>query len=191
MKEKLEKKLLKILAKAGLDEEKANEIVEEVKSAVSEEDAPDSTDPEDTPNPEGQETNEGNDQEGTTPPPSEEGEIPPVPPVPPTEEQVPPAPAPEVPPAEIPPEVPPAVPTVNPNLQKALALLEEQQKANQGLLARVNALEEALRSAGIIEGSAPQTVGVETPTPLPESINNQGNILSDVLAQINGKSKLY
>jgi len=207
--EKLAKKLKKILAKAGLDEEKIDEVVDEVESATSEEDIPDDVNhvDEGAPTPSDEPVEEPSDEE--VPPKEQPVEEPPVE-EPPVEEvppvEVPPVPAQpgdgsiesvvndfvngvapqEEPQPEVPPEVAPIVPPqADPQVQDLLARVEELSKANEGLLTRIASLEDALRQAGIIDGT--QELGDERPT-LPENANNgQGNILNDILKQINNK----
>lgn len=199
--EKLEKKLKKILAKAGLDEDKIDKVIDDVEGELAEEDTPDDVDPEESaPNPESEEVEEPNEEpseeepqveENPAPSPSDENgvvpgsneeavgglveglqpEVPPQPPIPPEEEVVTPAPAP--------------VPQIDPGqIQDLISKVEELTKARDGLLNRVASLEDALKKAGVIEGSP--VVGDERPT-LPESANGQGDLLKEVLAQINPK----
>lgn len=205
MKEKTLKKIRKLLAKEGVEEEKIDSIVDEIESTEeSDEDSP--IDEEET-------------EEVVNPiPPEEVSEIPPeVTPVDeeglsqgePTPTLVPPSIPPEgdleqQPPVdaipgsiedalgqlgangEVPPESQPTpTPTVDPQIQDLLTEIEELKKANEGLLARVSSLEEALKSAGVIEGGL--SFGDERPS-LPTSEETQANDqLASILRQINGK----
>lgn len=187
--ERLARKLAKLLVKVGLNEDKAAEIVDEVAVELAEEGSPEVNDP--VP-PEG---------DPIPPiPPEEEPSGDPIPPEPgpapieeepePEGEPVPPLPPegaiPQEPTPELPPEVPqPPIPTIDPSIVEGLkGELEEQKKANEGLLARVDSLEQALKAAGILEGT-PQSVGVESNPTLPDAPNGQGAILDEVLKQIN------
>ena len=110
-------------------------------------------------------------------------EEPPVEEVPPAvEEQVPP----EVPPVEEPQVAPEAAAApVGYDDSELRALLEEQKAANDGLLKRVESLEEALRVSGILvdeEGTEP--VGDETPKA--PANNPDDDPIDGILAQING-----
>ena len=112
-------------------------------------------------------------------PPAEEGApvVPPEVPVAPEGEPVSPVP---VTPG---PEVPPVVSLEEFNQVKSE--LEEQKKANEGLAARISSLEEALKSAGVIEGGASTEVGRETPVvPNPSAVDTT---MDDVLREINHK----
>ena len=186
--ERLAKKLAKLLVKVGLNEDKAAEIVDEVAVELAEEGNPEVNDPvppEGDPipplPPEEEPSGEPIPQEepGQEPAPQEV----PVPPLPP-EGAVPPEVPQEVPGQEVPPEVPPIPQTDPTELEAVKAELEEQKKANEGLLARVDSLEKALKAAGILEGT-PESVGVEPNPTLPDAPNGQGAILDEVLKQIN------
>lgn len=200
--ERLEKKLRKLLAKADLKEEEIDEVVDEIKSPKTEEDAPDGNNPVESEVPPSDENKEEvkeeieekveekPDQEvAPNPQPETDGSldntvaalveglnVPPAEEVPPVAD-----PAQEVAPVE-----PVAAPELDPKYQELVAALEEQKKANEGLNARVKSLEDALRAAGILEGNVQPQVGFENPN-LPESINGQGDILGEVLSQINRK----
>ena len=186
-------KLTKILAKLGLDDDKIDEIVDEVLEATSEEGAPEGVNPEEiAPAPIEEEPTEV--VEETTPT-EEPQELPPE--LPPEEVVEDPAPgsvdevvnnfAQEVAPQEEvapTPDQPLPTPIADPRIDELVAQLEEQKKANEGLVARITSLEDALKKAGVIEGSP--SIGDERPT-LPNSINDQGDILGDVLKQLNGR----
>ena len=186
--ERLAKKLAKLLVKVGLNEDKAAEIVDEVAVELAEEGTPggDPVPPEGDPIP----PTPPEEEPSGDPIPQEEPDQEPEPqgdPVPPDEGAIPPeVPPQEVPPQEVPPELPP-IPQADPTEIEALkAELEEQKKANEGLLARVDSLEKALKAAGILEGT-PESVGVEPNPTLPDAPNGQGAILDEVLKQINGR----
>lgn len=211
MKERLEKKLRKILAKEGLDEEQVDKIVAEVDDATTEEDVPEGANPEDAPNPEGEE-------EPVPPTPEEEEPVEepapeePVPPAPAPEEPVPPTPVPPADgsiesvlenfnptPEEVPPEgqpapegqpVPPAAPAPDPVIEELKAQYEEQKKANEGLQARVDTLEKALRDAGILEGEGTSAVvGVEQNIVPEDKKDDFSGTLDEVLTQVNNKNR--
>ena len=201
--EKLAKKLKKILAKAGLDEDKIDEVVEEVEEATSEEVVEE----------------DGNPEEAQVPPTEEEGgEVPPevveevV-----NEEQPAPQEAPlegEAPIEEVPPtdgsieqalgelaaqeqgEVPQEVvaptpdqaplPPIDPTLVEELKTqLGEANKTIEGLTARIDSLEEALRSAGVI--SSDSKLGDETPRITPNANQESEDAFDEIINHINGK----
>lgn len=198
MNERIAKKLKKLLAKAGLEEDKVDEVVEEVEAALAEEDVPE----------------EGGNPEEAPLPPSEEEAVEEVP-----EEVVEEAAAEEVPPSEeeaapgdgniesaleelaaqeegaVPPEgeVPPTpdqelppVPQVDPNEVAQLAAdFGEAKKTIEGLLARIDSLEEALKASGVISNDS--KVGDETPRLTPNANQDNADAFDDVLAVINGK----
>ena len=100
----------------------------------------------------------------------------------------------DVPPVDVPVEPEPApapIPPFDPAplLEQITALqgaLDEEKKANEGLSARVQALEEALKKAGVIDGSSPiAEVGDGMPGAAPT--NPTEDVFSNVLAEINGK----
>lgn len=159
--DKLLKAISETLGKLGLDEETVSAAAEEIVAKVGEEESP----KEEEVNPP-VEPNEGEvppsdesasaEPEGEVPPsePAPSDDVPPVEevadPVPPTEEVVPPT-EPEVPP------VPPFDPT------ELLGKIDELSKANEGLMARIQSLEDALKQAGIVDSSSSTAVGDETP----------------------------
>jgi hypothetical protein len=185
-------KLRAALIEAGMEEEQ----IEEVIAASSDET---------------EVVSEGNDEESSTsgevPPeeeaPSEsevipEGEdevVPPQDEVPAESESVPPVPPEaqeEVPPTEVPPEEPsvpgPEVPPQFVSIEEFETVkneLAEQKKANEGLLNRLSSLEEALKKAGVIDGSEDSSVGVDDPQ-APGS-TNVDTTMDDVLREINTK----
>ena len=63
--------------------------------------------------------------------------------------------------------------------------LEEQKKANEGLSARISSLEEALKSAGVIDGSVDSSVGFDDPTAPGRNVVD--TTMDDVLREINHK----
>ena len=187
--ERLAKKLAKLLVKAGLDEDKVDDIVGQVEEELAEEGTPgdDPVPPEGDPIPPtpDQEEKGGDPAPNEDPQPSPQADPEPqgdpVPPLPPEGDPQP-EPGPELPP-EV---VPPPAPTIDPSVVEELrGALEEQKKANEGLLARVDSLEQALKAAGILEGTP--SVGVEPNPTLPDAPNGQGAILDEVLKQINGR----
>ncbi len=184
--EKLIEALRETLAKLGLDEEAINAALEEAMAkAESEENPAPASDP-DVPT-----------EDVVVPPetpsePAEEGasDVPSAD-LPPVEDAVPPE-AQDVPPEEV---VPPADPAPAPapvdptDLIKQIGdltgQLAEYKKANDGLMARVQSLEEALKKAGVIDGSEPTTtVGDELPSSAPQ--NPTDDVFSDVLREMNG-----
>lgn len=196
--ERLEKKLKKILAKAGVKEDKIDEVVEEVEAATSEEEVPEEEPiPEETPLPPSEE-------EVVEPTPEEvveeaaPGEGEPIP------EQVAPsdgnieaalqelaaqeegAPTPEeIPPQEPTPDQLPPVPQVDPQVQELVAQLGEANKTIEGLVARIDSLEAALKESGIISGTSP--LGDENPRITPNANANNEDAFDDIIATINGK----
>lgn len=143
-------------------------------------------------NPDDQSAENGN-PEGT---PAEEGNGEPAPAVEPVVEEVPPVSEGALPPQ--PEEVPPApaaepTPEATPQgyddselrglVQELTSQVDEYKKANDGLLARIDSLEEALKKGGYLDDSGTTPVGDETPkapaqVPVDEPID-------DILAQIN------
>ena len=211
MNEKLAKKLSKILAKAGLEEDKIEGILEDVEEALAEEGAPEGDNPDENQLPPSEE--EGNENpveegEGELPP---EGELP----VPPSEDDVPPAD--ELPPQEgdgsiedalsqlaaqeegapVPPqpqeevqtavEPPvPQVPAVDPSVIGELQnQLGEANKTIEALKAQIDSLFNSLKEAGVISGG--QSIGDETPRVTPSSSAENDDAFDDILATINGR----
>ena len=184
MNERLEKKIRKYLAKAGLSEDKVNDIVDDVNEEVAEGVG---------------EENKGNPAENASVPPVVEGEdedgdtddeeggdvVPPV-----VEGDLPQETPSEVPPVVNPEDDPTAIvpptPTIDPNqFAQVVTDLEESNKAIQGLLARIDSLESALRDSGVITSQS-AIGGNENPI-VPPSGNRVPNPMDDVLAQINPK----
>lgn len=184
--EKLLNALRETLAQLGLDEQAIDAALEEAMAKASaEEDPAPASDPE---------------------VPSQEGGVPPTEPEVPVEEvpsevpsadlptdEVPPTEGEPVPPEEVVPPVEPEVPPVppfdpTPILEQVNALqgqLDEYKKANEGLLARVQSLEEALKSAGVIsEGNPVNEVGDERPSAAPQSPTD--DVFGDVMRELNG-----
>ena len=121
-------------------------------------------------------------EEGALPP---EGEVPP----PPTEEEVPPT---DVPPTDVPPEgeVPPAPPIDIEGLvakfDEQKGIIEEQAKTIEGLGARIQSLEDALSSAGVLEKGEGEDVGIHNSNVTPSGSNGAVNEMTSVLAKLNG-----
>lgn len=210
MNEKLAKKLSKILAKAGLEQDKVEEILADVDKALAEEGAPEGDNPDENQLPPSEE-------EGDVPPTEEgagelppEGELP-IPPstddVPPASDELPPqegdgsiedalsqlaaqeegAPVPPQPQEEVPPtpEVPP-VPAIDPNVIGELTnQLGEANKTIEALKAQVDSLYAALKDAGVISGGT--NIGDETPRITPNASAENEDAFDDILATINGK----
>lgn len=63
--------------------------------------------------------------------------------------------------------------------------LAEQKKANEGLINRISSLEQALKDAGVIDGSIDSSVGVDDPSA--PGATNVDTTLDDVLRDINRK----
>lgn len=199
MNERIAKKLKKLLAKAGLEEDKVDEVVEEVEAALAEEEVPEE---------------EGNPEEAPLPPSEEEvvEEVPeevveeaaPNEEVPPLEEEAAPGdgnieaalqelaaqeegavpPEGEVPPT--PDQALPEVPQVDPSaIQQLQSDFAEAQKTIEGLLARIDSLEEALKASGVIANDS--KVGDENPRLTPNANQDNADAFDDVLAAINGK----
>lgn len=200
-------KIKELLANEGLEEEKIDTIVQEIESA-EEGETPKDEGENDTPteevpasDPVPPVTEEGGVDEGATevPIPNPE-EVPPVEDgaadVPPVDEGVVPGsiedalgsllpPEGEVPPTDVPPAIPPIDSS---QIQELVNQIDEQKKAIDGLLARISSLEEALNSAGVIEGSNQTQLGDERPS-LPRSEENEASdLLSGILRTINGKN---
>lgn len=200
MNEKLAKKLKKILAKAGLDEEKINSIVDAVEEAVTEEEAPEDVDPE--------EAEAEVSEEEVVEEPDQVVEEAPVEEEAPNEEVLPPQEevaqendgsieaalnelaaqegvAPNE--AQVPgPEAEAPLPTIDPSeVQKLQNDLAEANKTIEGLVARIDSLEEALKGAGVITSNS--KLGDENPRLTPNASANQEDAFDDILNVINGK----
>ena len=187
--DKLIEKLVGILAKLGLSEEQVNEVVTELTAeenpAPVGDPAPDQPSEGDVPPADPAQVDEGDGKsQSEEPNPNEaasvkEGETV----VPPSEGDVPPGEGEPVAPAEpVVPDVPPFDPA------PLLAEMEEMKKANEGLLSRIAALEEALKNAGVIdESSQVNQVGDENPSAAPQNPTN--DVFGDVLKEINGKKR--
>lgn len=188
--EKLIESMRKTLAELGLDEKTIDAAIEKaVADAQSEEDPQPSGDPV---------------------PPTEPTDELPVPPVPPGEEAPGEEPSPDpsavdaqvepegdpIPPQEVPPveePTPAPVPPFDPTeliakVDEVTQANEELKKANEGLLQRVASLEEALKAAGVIDGSSlAQSVGDENPAAAPQ--NPTSDVFSDTLKELNGNKR--
>ena len=194
-------KLKAALAELGLEEGQIEEVVA-ASSDEPKEDPEGKSEEENTsgenPAPEEKPSeSEGNEGEGDVVPPQDEVPaepevVPPVPEVPQDEVPV------EEPPVEEPPveEVPAEEPPVpGPELPPQFVSIEEfaevknelaeQKKANEGLLARVGSLEQALKDAGVIDGSVDSSVGIDDPSA--PGATNVDTTLDDVLRDINRK----
>lgn len=182
MNERLEKKLRKILSKAGLNEDKINELVDQVKEDKAEEVSENGDNPDGasvSPN-ENENVAPSGDEEDVSTDPMQEATPDVVPPTPPMET---PQPSDVVPEDQaIPPTAP--VPTIDPNqFAQLMTDYQEMKKANEGLLARVESLESALREAGVISGNS--VLGDENPRVTPNSNTQMSNPMDDVLREIN------
>lgn len=202
-------KLKKVLAENGLSEEEIAKIIAELENNESDNENDgndDGNSEEDKPTP----TNDDSNEEDDLPPASKEGngegEIPPsedepspaeVPPLPPEgnlppNEELPPVPPTDVPPVDEPTvqpqeELPPTPAQPDPEL---LGKLEEQAKTIEGLLARIESLEEALKKSGILNGETDE-IGTDKPN-VPDSASAQVNDeYDDILGEINRRSKHY
>lgn len=183
--DKLIEKLIGALSKLGLEESVINGVIAEVTAPdAPTEEVPPSGDPD--------------------LPPSDDV-VPPTEDVPPTEEEDGKLPPSDVPPAEetqeapnpqeVPNDVPPAapVPPFDPtdlinSINELKGQNDELAKANEGLIARVNSLEEALKNAGVIDGTNPTTqVGDPLPTAAPQSPTD--DVFSSVLSELNGHKR--
>lgn len=192
--EKLLNALREALAQLGLDETAIEAALQEaVKKAEGTEEEPQSGDP-------AEEPTEGDVPPTDVLPPEGSDEVVPsdVPPsadpttvdVPPTEgDQVPPVEGEVVPPVD---PVPPA-PAFDPTemlgqIAELSSKLDEQVKANEGLMSRIAALEEGLKKAGVIEdGNSVTEVG--DPNPAAAPTNPTSDVLGDVISKLNGGKK--
>ena len=187
-------KIRESLLANGVPEDVVEFTIADLKGEVKEENAPegnegDPTEPTEEGNPDVQAPADDNppapvaEPEGE-PAPAVEPPVEEVPPV--VEEQVPP----EVPPVEQPPveEVPPAVPgydEIRALVDELTAQLEEQKKANDGLIKRVESLEEALRVSGVLVDEN-ETTPVGDETPKAPANNPDDDPIDGILAQLNG-----
>lgn len=194
-------KLKETLLANGVDEETADKVIADLEKPddeepkVDEEGKAEEELPPSTGDDKGDDESESDDEDGKD---SEEGELPPdevVPPV--QEEELPPEEvAPEVPPVEqpLPEELPPELPPVEDPLPPApefdptelLGKVDEQKATIEGLLSRIDSLEDALKKAGILDASDGEEVGLDNPNVPP---TNPGAIdeYDDALAILNGK----
>ena len=188
-------KIRESLLANGVPEDVVEFTIADLKGEVKEEAAPEAKEGDPTETPE-----EGNpddqapiDDVPPAPVAEPEGEPapvvePPVEEVPPVAEEVPP----EVPPVEQPPveDVPPAVPGYDDSelrgqVNDLIAQLEEQKAANDGLIKRVESLEEALRVSGILVDEG-ETTPVGDETPRAPANNPEDDPIDGILAQLNG-----
>lgn len=169
-------KLKETLKANGIDEEKIEKIIDDLEKEPAEgEPTPnpnENPDPsqgegepaegEPAPNPEEEKPDDENPSENNEGDPNEEGGLPPdveVPPTPNPEELPPDVPPSDVPPVEpTPVEVPPA-PSFDPT--ELIEKVEEQGKTIEGLLARIDSLQDALKGAGILEKADDENIGFE------------------------------
>jgi len=191
-------KLRAALVEAGVEEGKIDEIlesvseeeVEETPEGKSEEEITSSETQEEAEEPSGEQEEKG-EEEGE--PSQEEGE-----PAPESVPEIPEEPQPELPPEEVVPveeppveevpgEVPPVdVPPQYVSLEEFAEVkneLEEQKKANEGLLSRISSLEEALKKAGVIDASSDSSVGLDDPQAPGSRVVD--TTMDDVLREIN------
>lgn len=198
-------KLRELLSANGVDEETINKVVADLeKEDETKED--ESTDTEEktdendgTPNDDGKsEEDEPNaesdpaDEDDDLPPGTSDGangegnpaeeqpnpnEVPPadeVPPLPPED---------EVPPVDEQPPVPPFDPT------ELLNQIQEQNKVIEGLTARIESLEDVLKSSGVLSGE--ESVGVDQPTVTPSNSASIDDAFDTILSDINKRAKRY
>ena len=185
--DKFIEKLVGILTSLGLAQETIDEVVAQLSAPTTEEvveEKPVEGDPTEQPAEEGDPqdvppTEEGKEGVGELPP-SEE----PAPVEVPTEESGQPLPPQELPPAPAPAPFDPT--ELIGQITELQNQLGEVKKANEGLVARCGALEEALKKAGVIEeGSTATEVGDPLPAAAPQSPTD--DVLADVLSELNRK----
>lgn len=167
--EKLKEKLKEIFADKGIDEETQEEVLAEVDKVEEQ------PKPEDESQPEVLEEN-AVEAEQVEEMPKEEPEVA-------LPEEAPAEPVVE----EIPQELPQEMPQPSFDFEGLKADLDETKKTNDALLARIESLEEALRSAGVIEGEKPQKpYGVDKPSAPGKDPLDDG--LDDFFRKANRKS---
>lgn len=197
MNERLLEKLRKILGKLGVEEGKIENIIDEVANEgeevdVANEPAPEEpTEPTEEPMPEETEGEGVAEDNAPIPEPVEESPVveEPQPPVEEPSQDV--NPADLIPNGEPPVEQPmpeepvPPVPSMEDHTQELLGQIDELQKANEGLITRIDALEKALKDSGIMtEEKGGVDVGVDNSrTPSNEEIYDP---MPSVLSMING-----
>lgn len=94
------------------------------------------------------------------------------------------APVEEVPAEPVAPQIPPELLEQLGEVESLKGEVEELKKANEALLARMDSLNEALKSAGVIEGEVkPLDIGIHQPSALGN--NPVDDPMEDVLAKIN------
>lgn len=194
------KKLKELMDAYKIDEDKAKEVLKtlgiepeeekepekpvEEEGKAEKEVLPPSSEKEENPTPieEGAPTGEDPVNEGEVP----VEEVPPQP----QEEVVPPVE--EVPPTNVPQEgeVPPAPPIDIEGLvakfDEQKGIIEEQAKTIEGLGARIQSLEDALKSAGVLEKGEGEDVGIHNSNVPPSGSNGAVNDMTNVLAKLNG-----
>jgi len=190
--DKLIDALRETLSKLGLDEEKIEAAIQEAVAKASAEGDPNPSGDPVPPEPNSDpvppvDPVDGKEGEGGEPTSdsSNPDDVPPAEgdPVPPAEDSTPPVEPDVVPVAgQSVPEVPPFDPA------PLLAEIDELKKANKGLLARVDSLTEALKTAGVIDDSNPVAeVGDPLPAAAPSSPTD--DVMSSVLNKLNGNQK--
>lgn len=210
-------KIREVLSKHGLKEEEIGEVVSELTESAPADETPAENPVDEAPAPADEAPAEEGDKtpEGDVPP-SDEGDVPPADEskadetpesdvVPPTDE----VPVDEAPKADLPegteeidPANPPVdetpadeavapvapTPEVDPVIAELQGKLEESEKKSAGLEERIHLLEEALKSAGIMEESSKSEsaeVGIDDPSRTPEYKDDAEIDLDDVVAEIN------
>lgn len=186
-------KLRETLSANGIDEDTIAKIIDDLeKEDNDDKESDDNPDDGKTVDEVPPSTNEEVSEDNVVPPveedgaPIEEGAVPPeadLPPVP-QEEVVPPAEEPPVPPQE---EVPPAPvpPAFNPD--ELIAKYEELKAANDGLLARVDSLEQALKDVGVLDKSDAEEVGIDDQRIPPSGSNGAVDAFDDALDFLNNR----
>lgn len=182
--DKLIQAISETLAKLGLDEDTIKAATEEIMSKAGESESSEevATDVDNPPaEPAEQEVPPTEPEASAGPqeviPPEGEPSSDTVPPAP-EGEQVPPTEEPALPPV---PEVPQFDPT------ELLAKLDELSKANEGLMSRVQSLEDALKKAGVVDESSQSQVGDDTPNVPGEPSDT--DILNEQLKFMNGRKQ--
>lgn len=180
-------KIIADLAEENKPDQEGNEKVEETQvDGKTEEEVPPAPTDEVTPVEVPDEPNEGNpNEEGVEP---QEGEVPPVPPV---DGELPPQ---EVPPTDVPPveDVPP-VPQFDPTellgkIDELNGKVVEYEKTIEGLVSRIESLEGALKTAGVLETNDNENdVGIDEARIPGSSSNGADSAFASALAKLNRK----
>lgn len=201
-------KLKETLSANGVDEKTIAKVIEDLAEEDEEEPKDETLDegkteeelpPSENDEPKEDDATPSDDEDGAE---KEEGDAP-------QDEDVPPVPVEDVPPAEsqedvvveepLPQEQPveemppveevapqPVVPQVDPDL---LSKLEEQASTIEGLLARVDSLESALKQAGVLDASDGEEVGIDNPRVPDTSSNGAIDDFDEALAYLNGRKR--